>query len=95
MNKPGRHQTIHSSLKHQIATIAAVTGVDRVIIGPSRGVRHNRPVGSIRIQTNLLTGIRLVGYSDRGISTFTVITSDTETVRDRLETLYGERRHGI
>ncbi len=86
----GRHQTVHSTLKHEIASIRALTGVDRVILGPSRGIRHNRPVGSIRVQTTVQTGIRLIGYSDRGISEFYVITSDIPTVRSQLDDRYGE-----
>lgn len=89
-NTFGRHQTIHGTLKRTIAGIIEIAGVDRVIIGPSRGVRHNRPVGSVRIQTNIQTGIRLVGYSDRGISEFTIITSDVDVVRKKLDELYAK-----
>lgn len=79
-----RHQTIHSTLKRQIAAIRNLPGVDRVILGPSRGIRHNRPVGSIRIQTDMLTGIKICGFSDRGVSEFYIITSDVTLVRDVL-----------
>lgn len=80
-NKFGVHKTVHPSLKRQITELGEIPGVDRVILGPSKGVRHNRPVGSLKIQTDVPTGIRMVGYSDRGISEFYVITSEIETVR--------------
>ena len=80
----GRHKTVHRSLKRQVDTICDLPGVDRVILGPSRGGRHNRPVGSMRLQTNVPTGIRMVGYSDCGISEFYVITSDVPAVRQQL-----------
>lgn len=86
----GRHQTIHCTLKREIDNIRALLGVDRIILGPSRGTRHNRPVGSIRVQTSMPTGVRIIGYSDRGISEFYVITSDVEAVRARLNDRYGK-----
>lgn len=76
-----RHQTIHPSLKRQIDTLRGVPGVDRVILGPSRGCRHNRPVGTLKIQTTVPTGIRMLGYSDRGVSEFYVITSNSDGTR--------------
>jgi hypothetical protein len=79
-----RHQTIHPTLKHKISSIWDILGVDRVIIGPSRGIRHNRPVGSIKIQSDAPNAIRMIGYSDRGISEFYVISSDLDSVRDRI-----------
>jgi len=82
--KFARHQTIHSSLKKQVDHLREVPGVSRIIVGPSRGVRHNRPVGSIKIQSNVPTGIRILGYSDRGVSEFYVITSDVPGVRCRI-----------
>jgi hypothetical protein len=85
MNKQfARHQSIHPSLKRQIGALRSLAGVDRIILGPSRGVRHNRPVGSIKVQNDLPTGIKLVGFSDRGISEFYLITSTISTVRKEL-----------
>jgi hypothetical protein len=85
----GGHQTIYNgTLKREIETIRKMPGVDRVILGQSRGIRHKRPVGSISVQTNVATGIRLVGYSDRGIIEFSVITSDIATVRAQLDARY-------
>lgn len=84
-NKFGSHKTVHPTLKRQIAELCDLPGVDRVILGPSKGVRHNRPVGSLKIQTDVPTGIRMLGYSDRGISEFYVITSDIPAVRAEIE----------
>jgi hypothetical protein len=83
-NKPGAHQTIHPTLKRQIDEIVRIEGVDRVVVGPSKGVRHNRPVGSMKLQSDTHSGIAMIGYSDRGISQFYVITSDIPTVRNTL-----------
>ena len=77
----GSHKTVHSSLKKPIEELGEIPGVDRVILGPSKGTRHHRPVGSLKIQSDVPTGIRMVGYSDRGISEFYVITSEIESVR--------------
>lgn len=84
-NKPGSHKTIHPSLKNSIVDLVNIEGVDRVILGPSKGVRHNRPVGSLKIQTDTDAGIRMIGYSDRGISVFYVVTSTIAAVREQIE----------
>jgi hypothetical protein len=76
-----RHQTVHTSLKRRIDALRGLRGVSRVILGPSRGIRHNRPVGSLKLQSDCKTGIRMLGYSDRGVSEFYVITSDIDGVR--------------
>ncbi len=80
-NKYGSHQTVHPTLKRQIEELINIPGVDRVILGPSKGVTHHRPVGSLKIQSDVPTGIRIVGYSALGISEFYVITSDIPAVR--------------
>lgn len=82
--KFARHQTIHRTLERPIDMIRNLPGVDRVILGPSRGIRHNRPVGSIHIQTNMPTGIKICGFSDRGVSEFYIITSNVDVVRVEL-----------
>lgn len=84
-NKPGSHKTIHPSLKSSIQDLINIPGVDRVILGPSKGARHNRPVGSLKIQTDTDSSIRMIGYSDRGISVFYVVTSIIQTVREEIE----------
>ncbi len=89
--KFARHQTIHSSLKKQVDHLRDLPGVSRIIIGPSRGIRHNRPVGSIKVQSNVPTGIRVLGYSDRGVSEFYVITSDVPGVRCRIVEFANEK----
>jgi hypothetical protein len=84
MKKFARHKTVHPSLKQQIEVIRNMPGVDRVIIGPSRGVRHHHRVGDIHVQCNFPTAVKIVGYSDRGISEFYLITSDRNMVRASL-----------
>lgn len=81
MKKFGKHQTIHSSLKKVIEMLLSLPSIDRIIIGPSKGVRHNRPVGSFRLQKDVYAGIRMCGYSDRGITQFTIITISPITTR--------------
>jgi hypothetical protein len=89
--KFGRHQTIYTgALKREIETIQGLPGVSRVIIGRSRGTRHHQPVGSIHVQSDLPTGIKIVGFSDRGVTEFYVITSDIVNVRMMLNSRYEE-----
>jgi hypothetical protein len=89
--KFGRHQTIYTgALKREIETIQGLPGVSRVIIGRSRGTRHHQPVGSVHVQSDLPTGIKIVGFSDRGVTEFYVITSDIVNVRMMLNSRYEE-----
>jgi hypothetical protein len=70
----GQHQTVHPSLKKILDVLRELPSIDRIIIGVSKGGRHSRPVGSIKLQRIISTGIKMVGYSDRGVSNFTIIT---------------------
>jgi len=56
----------------------------RIIIGPSKGTSHRRPVGSIKLQGIAPTGVKMVGYGDRGIMTFFVVTSNPEAARQEI-----------
>jgi hypothetical protein len=84
----GRHQTIHPTLKQKINDIWNLPGVCRVIIGPSRGIRHNRPVGSVKLQANADHAVRLVGFSDRGVSEFSVVCNNLADVRQQIINLF-------
>lgn len=86
--KLGRHQTIHSDLRPAIEFVRSIPEVDRVIVGVSRGGRHNGVPGSIRTQTISATGLKIIGWSDQGASEFFIVTSQPEVVRAKIDERY-------
>ena len=88
--KFGLHTTVHSAaLKRALDVIIGLPSVDRIIIGLSKGTRHNRPVGSIKLQGILPTGVKMVGYGDRGVTSFFVVTSKPEATRQEIAEKFG------
>lgn len=86
--KLGRHQTIHGDLKPAIEFVRSIPEVDRVIVGISRGGRHNGTPGVIRTQCIQPTGLKIIGFSDQGASEFFVVTSHPETVKAKIAERY-------
>lgn len=81
----GPHTTVHSAaLKRALDVIIGLPSIDRIIIGPSKGTRHSRPVGSIKLQGIVPNGVKMVGYGDRGIMTFFIVTSNPEAARQEI-----------
>jgi hypothetical protein len=88
--KFGPHTTVHSAaLKRALDVIVGLPSVDRIIIGPSKGTRHNRPVGSIKLQRIMPNGVRMVGYGDRGVTSFFIVTSNPEAARQEIAKKFG------
>lgn len=86
--KLGRHQTIHSDLRPAIEFVRSIPEVDRVIIGISRGGRHNGTPGTIRTQTISATGLKIIGFSDQGASEFFIVTSSPVEVKAKIDERY-------
>jgi hypothetical protein len=76
-------------LKRTLDVILRLPSVVRIITGPSKGTRHSRPVGSIKLQEVVSNGVKMLGYGDRGITTFFVVTSNPETTRQEIEREFG------
>lgn len=88
--KFGPHTTVHSAaLKRALDVIIGLPSVERIIIGPSKGTSHRRPVGSIKLQGIVPNGVKMVGYGDRGIMTFFIVTSNPEAARQEIEKKFG------
>jgi hypothetical protein len=88
--KFGTHRSVCSAaLKRALDRIIELPSVDRIILGPSKGTRHNRPVGSVKLQGIMSTGVRMVGYGDRGVTSFIVITSNPEAARREIASKFG------
>jgi hypothetical protein len=88
--KFGTHMTVHSSaLKRSLDVIIGLPSVDRIIIGLSKGMRHGRPVGSIKLKGIMPTGVEMMGYGDRGITSFFIVTSKPEVARQEIAKKFG------
>ena len=86
----GPHTTVHSAaLKRAMDVIIGLPSVERIIIGPSKGTSHRRPVGSIKLQGIVPNGVKMVGYSDRGVTTFFIVTSNPEAARQEIAKKFG------
>ena len=88
--KFGRHRTVHSTaLKRALDIIIGLPSVDRIILGASKGTRHNRPVGSIKLQGIVQNGVKMVGYADRGVVSFFVTTSKPDAAARAIAEKFG------
>jgi len=84
------HKTVYSAaLKRALDVIIGLPSVNRIIIGLSKGTRHSRPVGSIKLQGIMPTGVKMVGYGDRGVTSFFVVTSKPEAARQEIAKKFG------
>jgi hypothetical protein len=88
--KFGAHRSVDSSeLKRALDVIIGLPSVDRVIIGPSKGTRHNRPVGSVKVQGVERNGVRMCGYGNRGVMSFFVVTSNPDAAQREIANKFG------
>ena len=91
--KFGRHRTVHSAaLKRTLDIIIGLPAVDRIILGASKGGRHSRPVGSIKLQGIERNGVKMLGYAERGVVSFFVTTSKPETAALAIAEKFGIER---
>jgi hypothetical protein len=86
----GSHTTVHSpALKRALNVIIDLPSVDRIIIGMSKGTKHSRPVGSIKVQGIAPNGVKMVGYSERGITPFFIVSSNPEAAQQEIAKKFG------
>jgi hypothetical protein len=82
--------TVHSAaLKRALDVIVGLPSVDRIIIGAKKGTKHSHPVGSIKLQGIVPNGLKMVGYCDREVTTFFVVTSNPEAARQEIAKNFG------
>jgi len=81
---------LHSpALKRTLDVIVSLPSVERIVLGASKGTRHSRPVGSVKLQEIVPHGVKMVGYGDRGIISFFVVTSTPEKAQQEIATKLG------
>lgn len=67
MGMRGRHKSLDKHLKNQIAWVEKLPGVQKLILGFSEACRHRYPPGHIRFTADVDGGIKMTGYSGKGV----------------------------
>lgn len=90
----GRHQTLDKHLKSHILWVEHIPGVQKVILGISEACRHKYPPGHIRFKSDVDGGIKVNGYSGKGITDI-FIKIDPISERESVKEKIAERFHLI
>lgn len=64
----GKHTSLDKSLKKNIDWIEAHPSVKKVVLGFSEGCRHKYAPGTIRFKSDVDGGIKVNGYSGKGVT---------------------------
>lgn len=64
----GRHTSVDKHLKRNILWLENTMGVSKVVLGISEACRHHYPPGHLRFKMDVDGGIKLNGYSGKGIT---------------------------
>lgn len=64
----GRHKSLDKNLKRSIKWICSQKSVSKIILGFSESCRHKYPPGYIKFKYNVKKGIKVNGYSGKGIT---------------------------
>jgi hypothetical protein len=74
----GRHQSVQKELRPSVAWLEALPGVERVVLDRTENCRHSFPGGHLKVQAEVLGGLRVVGYGGDGISRYFVKIPDAK-----------------
>jgi hypothetical protein len=80
MSLKGRHTSLDTHVKRNIAWIERIPSVTKVVLGFSESCRHRYPPGHIRIRSNVRGGFKINAYSGNGV---TDIFIKIEPIEDR------------
>jgi len=86
----GRHQTLDKHLKPHILWVEHLPGVQKVVLGISEACRHRYPPGHIRFKRDVEGGIKVTGYSGKGVTDI-FIKIDPITKREEIKEMIAER----
>jgi len=86
----GRHKSLDKHLKPQIAWVEKLPGVQKVILGFSEACRHKYPPGHIRVTADVDGGIKLTGYSGKGVTDI-FVRIDPPSAREEVKRRIAER----
>lgn len=64
----GRHTSVDKHIKNNILWVEKLPGVQKVVLGISESCRHKYPPGHIRFKMDVEGGIKVNGYSGKGVT---------------------------
>lgn len=82
MRKNGKHKTLAKELKQTVAWLESFDEIKKIILGISEACRHRYTPGTIRVQSEVLGGLVLNGYSGNGITKIYIQISPPERITD-------------
>lgn len=64
----GRHKSLDKQLKRSVLWVENIPCVSKVVLGFSESCRHKYPPGHIRFKMDVDGGIKVNGYSGKGVT---------------------------
>lgn len=86
----GRHKTLDKHLKQNIQWIEDLPEVQKVVLGISESCRHKYPPGHVRFKMDVDGGIKVNGYSGKGVTDIYIRIEPIEK-REHVKSLIAER----
>lgn len=86
----GRHKSLDKHLRSNILWVENLPGVQKVVLGISEACRHKYPPGHIRFKMDVDGGIKINGYSGKGVMDI-FIKIEPITMREQVKTEIAER----
>lgn len=90
MSMRGRHKSLDKHLKNEIAWVEKLPGVQKVILGFSEACRHRYPPGHLRFTEDVDGGIKMTGYSGKGVIDL-FVRIDPPLAREEIKRRIAER----
>lgn len=86
----GRHKSMDSALKKHVSWLETLPGVKKIVLGFSEACRHKYSPGHIRFRQDVNGGIKVNGYSGKGVTDM-FIRIDPISEREQIKSLLKER----
>lgn len=68
MSLLGKHKSMDKDLKRSIRWLEGIPFVTKVVLGFSECCRHKYPPGALRFKLDVAGGIKINGYSGKGVT---------------------------
>jgi len=83
----GKHRSLDKDLKRSILWVAKVPGVTKIVLGLSECCRHKYPPGHIKVRVNVSGGLKVNGYSGKGVTDIFIRVDPTNLTDKVIDTI--------